>query len=278
MKSIRVDAHQHFWNYDPARHTWMSEEMTLLKNNLLPPDLLPHLQKCSFDACVSVQAEQSEGENTFLLGLAEKYDFIKGIVGWVDLCSANVEERLAYYSQFSKMKGFRHILQDETQRDFMLRPDFMQGISKLEKYNYTYDILIFTDQLPYTLDFIKAFPQQPFVIDHLAKPLIKQQIVGDWSSYMDKIATFENVSCKISGMVTEADWKHWQKKDFKIYLDSVVEAFGIDRLMYGSDWPVCTLAANYEEQFGIVQDYFSSFSQTEQDQFFGGNASKFYHL
>lgn len=278
MKNNRIDSHQHFWNYDPKRHTWMSDEMVILKNNFLPQDLALQLKKCCFDACVAVQAEQSEDENTFLLDLAENFDFIKGIVGWVDLRADNLEERLDYYSQFSKMKGFRHILQDETQRDFMLRTDFMQGISKLVKYNYTYDILIFTDQLPYALDFIKAVPQQSFVIDHLAKPLIKQQKVGDWSNYIKKIASFENVSCKISGMVTEADWNNWEKDNFKIYLDSVVEAFGTQRIMYGSDWPVCTLAANYEEQFGIVKEYFSSFSQTEQEQFFGGNASIFYHL
>lgn len=278
MESIRIDSHQHFWNYDPKRHTWMSDEMTLLKNNFLPPDLLPYLQKCNLDACVAVQAEQSEDENTFLLNLAENFDFIKGIVGWVDFQADNLEERLSYYSQFPKMKGFRHILQDEQQRDFMLRPAFLRGISKLEKYNFSYDILIFTDQLPYALDFVKAFPQQSFVIDHLAKPLINKQIVGNWRTYIEKIASYKNVYCKISGMVTEADWKHWKKEDFKIYLDSVVEAFGIDRLMYGSDWPVCTLAANYGEQFAIIQEYFSSFSRSEQDQLFGRNASSFYHL
>ncbi len=278
MEKIRIDAHQHFWKYHPARHTWMSDEMEVLKTDLMPPDLLPHLQNCSLDGCVAVQADQSEDENSFLLGLAEKYNFIRGVVGWVDLQAENVEERLAYYQQFPKMKGFRHVLQDETQRDFMLRPAFMRGISFLEKYNYTYDILIFTDQLPYALDFVQQFPTQRFVIDHIAKPNIKAQIMGEWQNYMTKIAASNNVYCKISGLVTEADWKNWKKEDFKAYLDVVVDCFGTDRIMYGSDWGVCQLAATYEAQFEIVNDYFSSFSASAKDQFFGGNAVKFYRL
>ena len=278
LKTKCIDAHQHFWHYDPAKHIWMCEEMGVLKTDFLPTDLAPLLTNCGLEGCVAVQANQAEEENTFLLNLVGKHDFIKGIVGWIDLRSENVEERLKYYQQFPTIKGFRHVLHDEAQRDFMLRPDFVRGISHLKKYNYTYDILIFTDQLAYTLDFVKAFPEQPFVIDHIAKPLIKQQIVGEWKDYMFKIASFQNVYCKISGLVTEADWTDWKKEDFKTYLDIVVEAFGTNRIMYGSDWPVCQLAATYEAQFGIVQDYFSSFSKTEQNKFFGGNAVEFYNL
>jgi L-fuconolactonase len=228
--------------------------------------------------CVAVQADQSEAENTFLLQLSKQHPFVEGIVGWVDLRATNVEERLRYYRQFPEMKGFRHVLHDEAQRDFMLRPDFMRGISQLKKYGYTYDILIFTDQLAYTLDFVKAFPEQAFIIDHIAKPLIKQQIVGEWADYMVKIASFDHVFCKISGLVTEADWQGWKKEDFTAYLDIVVEAFGTDRIVYGSDWPVCQLAASYQAQFDIVKDYFSTFSKTEQDKFFGENAVRFYGL
>jgi L-fuconolactonase len=278
LKTKGIDAHQHFWQYDPAKHIWMNEEMGVLKTDFLPSDLAPLLKNCGLKGCVAVQANQAEEENTFLLNLAAKYDFIKGIVGWVDLRAENAEERLKYYEQFHKIKGFRHVLHDETQRDFMLRADFKRGISHLKKCNYTYDILIFTDQLAYTLDLVKAFPEQPFVIDHIAKPLIKQQIVGEWKDYMLEIASHKNVFCKISGLVTEADWTGWKKDDFKNYLDIVVEAFGIDRIMYGSDWPVCQLAATYEAQFSIVQDYFSSFSKTEQNKFFGGNAKRFYNL
>jgi L-fuconolactonase len=278
MKTQRIDSHQHFWQYSPARHTWMSEDMASLKANFLPADLEPHLQACSLDGCVAVQADQSEDENAFLLNLATKYDVIKGIVGWVDLQAGDLEERLVYYQQFPVMKGFRHVLQDEAQRDFMLRPAFMRGVAMLKKHGYAYDILVFTDQLPHTLKFVEAFPNQRFVIDHLAKPLIKQQVVGEWQAGMAKIAAYENVYCKISGLVTEADWQNWRAKDFTAYLDIVVNLFGPDRIMYGSDWPVCQLAASYQAQFDLVKAYFSSFSPTEQTKLFGENAIRFYQL
>jgi L-fuconolactonase len=278
MKLSRIDAHQHFWHYDPARHVWMSEEMGSLKTDYLPPDLLPLLQTAQLDGCVAVQADQSEAENTFLLGLAEQHDFIKGIVGWVDLQADDLDERLAHYQQFSPLKGFRHVLHDEAQRDFMLRPAFRRGISKLARFGYTYDLLIFVDQMAYTLELVEAFPDQPFVIDHIAKPYIRQQTMDVWPTFMKQLAAHENVSCKISGLVTEADWQQWRPADFTTYLDTVVEAFGTDRILYGSDWPVCTLAGSYQAVYELVADYFRRFSQTEQDKFFGGNATRFYRL
>jgi L-fuconolactonase len=278
MKNLRIDSHQHFWKYDSAKHSWMNEEMGILKTDFLPVHLVPLLQICNINGCVAVQASQTEEENEFLLNLASTNDCIKGIVGWVDLRAKNLEERLEYYQQFSKIKGFRHIIHDEPALDFMLQPAFLRGVSALKKFDFTYDILIFAAHLPNTIAFIKALPQQAFVIDHLAKPLIKKQIIGDWQKYMTAIASYKNVFCKISGMVTEADWKNWKKDDFNNYLDAAVETFGIDRIMYGSDWPVCTLAAQYKEQFDIVKDYFLSFSEAEQAQVFGGNATKFYKL
>jgi L-fuconolactonase len=189
-----------------------------------------------------------------------------------------VESRLDYYTQFKLMKGFRHVLHDEADVDFMLRPAFLKGIGLLKKYGYTYDILIFPKHLPNTLKLVKAFPNQPFVIDHIAKPLIKKGDIKAWHKDLKAVAAHKNVSCKISGMVTEADWKNWKPTDFTPYIDAIVELFGIDRLMYGSDWPVCTLAATYEAQFGIIKDYFSRFSTNEQQQIFGENAIKFYDL
>ena len=190
-----------------------------------------------------------------------------------------VEARLEYYQKFPLMKGFRHVIHDEADINFMLRPAFLKGISLLKKYGYTYDILIFPEHLPNTLELVAAFPDQPFVIDHIAKPSIKTgENTEGWRTALKAVAQYENVSCKISGMVTEADWKNWKQADFTYYLDTVVELFGINRIMYGSDWPVCTLAAAYEAQFGIVKDYFSTFSKTEQAQFFGGNAARFYNL
>lgn len=278
MKALRIDSHQHFWNYDHKKHVWMNDDMTVLKTDYLPHDLEPFLKLCDLDGCIAVQANQAEIENDFLLSLSNQYDFIKGIVGWVDLQADNVADRLEYYQDFSKMKGFRHIIQDEQDMNFMLRPAFMKGVSMLKQFGFTYDILIFAAHLPNTLSFIKAFPDQPFVIDHIAKPNIKMGEIETWEKYMKEISSYENIYCKISGMVTEADWKKWKKENFTKYLDVVVEAFGIDRIMYGSDWPVCTLAASYQQQFNIVKEYFANFSKTEQESFFGVNATNFYQL
>ena len=274
----RIDSHQHFWHYDPTKHVWMNEQMGVLKTDYLPTELEPLLNRCQLVGCVAVQANQAAVENEFLLGLSDEHDFIKGVVGWVDLRAENVEERLEYYQQFPKMKGFRHVLHDEPELDFMLQPAFLSGASRLEQFGYTYDILIFEKHLSPTLTFIKNLPSQPFVIDHMAKPNLKTGDVNTWKKQLKEVAAFENVYCKISGMVTEADWQNWQNEDFMRYLDAVVEVFGTNRIMYGSDWPVCTLAATYQQQYDIVKDYFSNFSQIEQDCFFGENAIRFYHL
>jgi L-fuconolactonase len=278
MKTQRIDSHQHFWHYDPAKHIWMNEQMGILKTDYLPSDLEPLLKSCGLDGCIAVQANQAEIENEFLLELAEKNDFIKGIVGWVDLRAENIEERLAYYQQFSKIKGFRHVIHDEPDLGFMLQPSFIKGVSMLKNYGYTYDILIFPEHLPNTLKFVEAMPEQQFVVDHIAKPDIKWGEIEVWRKQIKKVASFENVHCKISGMVTEAEWQFWKQSDFTKYLDVIVKSFGINRVMYGSDWPVCTLAAKYEQQYNIVKDYFSKFSPSEQELFFGVNATKFYSL
>jgi len=275
---LRIDSHQHFWKYDPVRYDWIDDSMSVIQKDFLPEDLAPILKANGFDGCITVQSHQSEQENEFQLTNADKHSFIKGVVGWVDLQSPNIEERLDYYQQFKKLKGFRHILQGESQRDFMLRPDFLKGISLLKKYGYTYDILILPDQLKYTAEFLSLFPDQRFVIDHIAKPDIKQKELKNWEQGIKAIAAFENVYCKVSGMVTEADWQNWQPADFNNYLEVVTNSFGTKRLMYGSDWPVCKIAADYGQVLDIVKDYFSAFSQTEQQAFFGGNAIEFYNI
>lgn len=275
---VAIDSHQHFWNYSPQRQVWMTDEMTVLKRDFLPDDLLPLLKENSIDGCVAVQASQTEEENMFLLTLAAQHDFIKGIVGWVDLQSNRVESRLTYYKESKKMKGFRHIIHDEQDVDFMLRPDFMRGVGLLNRFGFTYDILIYPEHLVNTLKFVRRFPDQPFVIDHMAKPIIRESKVVEWKKELKAIAACDNVHCKISGLVTEAKWNSWRKDDFTPYLDAVVEMFGTDRLMYGSDWPVCTLSATYEDMFGIVKDYFSGFTLAEREKVFSGNATEFYGL
>ncbi|MBD0289422.1 MAG: amidohydrolase family protein [Flavisolibacter sp.] len=274
----KIDAHQHFWKFDPVRDSWINDDMKVIQKDFLPEDLAPLLQRNGFAGSVVVQSDQSEEENAFQLQNAEKFDFIKGVVGWVNLRAENIEERLHYYSQFKKMKGFRHVLQGEPERDMMLQPAFMNGIKLLNRYGFTYDILIYQDQLQYIPSFVSSFSDQPFVIDHIAKPNIKEGQLTNWKKDMAAVAQYENVYCKISGIVTEADWKNWEKAHFTPYLDAVVDAFGTDRLLFGSDWPVCLVAASYEEVVGIVEDYFSAFSKEEQEKLFALNATRFYNL
>ncbi len=273
-----IDAHQHFWKFDPVRDGWINDEMKIIQKDFLPADLEILLKENGIDGSVVVQSAQSEEENEFQLKNAEQYDFIKGVVGWTDLQAENVDEKLEHYQQYKKLKGFRHVLQGELQRDLMLQTAFMSGVSKLDKYGFTYDLLIFPDQLKYAVELVAAFPGQRFVLDHIAKPGIKNKNIDEWKKDILALADHKNVYCKISGLVTETDWNNWKKEDFNPYLDVVVECFGIKRIMYGSDWPVCIVAASYKEMKNIVDDYFASFSKDEQEDFFGNTAIEFYNL
>jgi L-fuconolactonase len=275
---MRVDAHQHFWKFDPVRDSWITNEMNVIRKDFLPQDLAPLLKKNKLDGCVAVQADPSDGETDFLLRLAGEFDFIKGVVGWIDLQAPDMEHRLDSLQQYPALKGFRHILQSEQDRAFMLRPEFKRGIRALNKFGYAYDLLILPDQLKYAIQLVQEFPDQKFVIDHLAKPLIRQGITEPWKQDMMEIAQYENVYCKLSGMVTEADWNNWQQDQIRPYLDIAAHAFGAKRILFGSDWPVCLLAASFEETLAIVEDFFSSFSERERALVFGGNAVEFYQL
>lgn len=274
---MRIDAHQHFWKYDPVRDAWITDEMAVIKRDFLPDDLTPELKQHNIDGCVSVQADQSEKETDFLLKLSEDHHCIKAVVGWLDLCNKNVRERLEYYTRFEKIKGFRHILQSESP-DFMLQKSFINGIAALSGFGYSYDILVFPTHLKSVVKLVQQFPDQPFVIDHLAKPYIKDGLIDEWRNDIKTLSAFDNVFCKISGMITEAKPKKWKKEDFTPYFDSVVELFGIDRIMFGSDWPVCLLEADYRSCIGLVENYFSSFSDHEKDKVFGSNAAGFYKI
>ncbi len=274
----RIDAHQHFWQFDPVRDAWITDDMAAIQRDFLPADLQPILQQHRLDGCVVVQSDQSPAENAFQLANADAHDFIKGVVGWVDLQAENVAERLDYYQQFAKLKGFRHVLQGEADRALMLKPAFQRGIGELEPRGFTYDLLILPDQLGYAAELAAAFPRQPFVVDHIAKPPIRAQEIDAWMRDIRTLAAHENVCCKVSGMVTEADWQHWEPEDFRPYLDVVFAAFGPRRVLYGSDWPVCNVAGGYARAIGILEDYLRPFSAAEQALFWGDNAVRFYGL
>lgn len=274
----RIDAHQHFWRFEAERDTWISAEMASLRRDFLPPDLQPLLQRHNFDGCLVVQSAQAEAENEFQLSNAAAHSFIKGVVGWVDLQAATVRERLAYYQQFAKMKGFRHVLQGEADRALMLRPEFRRGIAALSHYGFTYDLLILPDQLSFAGELASSFPNQAFMLDHLAKPRIREHLIDDWAHAIRALAAHANVSCKVSGLLTEADWQQWQPTDFRPYLDIVFNAFGSSRVLFGSDWPVCEVAGGYYRTMSLLEDYLAPFSLTEQAQFWGNNAVSFYNL
>lgn len=275
---MRIDAHQHFWNYDPVRNSWITDEMVVLKRNFFPQDLFPEMDSTGIEACVAVQADQSEAETNFLLELAQRNKKIAGVVGWVELCAANIVDRLEYFSQFDKLRGFRHVVQAEPDDRFLLSAPFLRGIAALKHFEYTYDILIYPKQLSAAIEMVEKFPQQRFAIDHLAKPPVRTGQLEPWAAQMKKIAAHSNVYCKLSGLVTEADWKNWHPDDFRIYLDIVCDAFGTDRLMFGSDWPVCLLAASYQQVTKLICDYSKKFSQVDRNRIFGENAIHFYQL
>jgi L-fuconolactonase len=275
---MTIDAHQHFWQFDPVRDVWIEEQsMSVIRRDFMPADLLPTLIKNEINGCIAVQADQSEKETIFLLGLAENFDFIKGVVGWIDIGNYQLEERLDFFSNYTKLKGFRHILQSE-KSEYMLERRFIDGVRLLGKRGFTYDILVFPRQLNAVQSMIKQLNSQAFVIDHMAKPLIKKGLIKQWAKDIKAIAKYENVHCKISGMITEADWYQWRDNDFTPYLDVVFEAFGSDRVMYGSDWPVCLLAAGYEKQLNLVKDYILKHIPSAEGKIFGDNAARFYKL
>ena len=283
---MRIDAHQHFWMYSAAQYAWISDEMAELKRDFLPRDLKPLLAGQTFDGSfdgsvdgsIVVQARQDLDETRWLLGLADQNDFVKGVVGWVDLCSPDLPAQLDEFAANRKFVGVRHILQGEADDEFMLRPDFQRGIARLAEHGLTYDLLLYPRHLPVAVKLVREFPEQRFVLDHIAKPAIADGLMDPWQRDICELGQFGNVFCKLSGMVTEARWKEWTPQDFQPYLDVVCEAFGKGRLMIGSDWPVCTLSGSYEETMGIVVDYVKRFMPEETDDILGGNCMRFYDV
>jgi len=275
---MRIDAHQHFWRYNAEDYQWIPEAGLILKQDRLPAHLQLLLARAGIEATIAVQARQSLAETDWLLQLADETQFIQGVVGWVDLCSPLVYEQLLHYSRHPKFRGVRHVVQAEPDDSFMLRPQFLHGLSLLAAFNLTYDLLLLPKHLRAAAEVAQKFPDQCFVLDHMAKPLIREQIHSPWEEDIRALAENPNVYCKISGMVTEAAWDSWKLADFKYYLDVVFDCFGRDRLMFGSDWPVCTLAADYGETVFIVQEYVHGWSKADLDKLFGNNAMNFYRI
>ncbi|HLZ90694.1 MAG TPA: amidohydrolase family protein [Candidatus Acidoferrum sp.] len=275
---MKIDSHQHFWRYDAVRDAWITEAMAVLKRDFLPADLAAELAANGIDASIAVQAAQSETETMFLLDLAEKSERIAGVVGWVDLQSSNVAERLEHFSHFPKLRGFRHVAQAEPDDRFLVRENFVNGVAHLHAFGFTYDLLVYPKQLPAAIELCSRLPQQRFVLDHLAKPEIKAGKTSPWAAQIQEIAQHKNVCCKLSGMVSEADWNNWQPEDFRPYLDVVFDAFGADRLLFGSDWPVCLVAATYHQVEQLIADYLKGFSESAKEKIFGANATRFYGL
>ena len=274
----RIDSHQHFWRYRPAEYPWMGERHLPIKRDILPPDMQPLLAAAGIDGTVAVQARQNLRECEFLLALADEYDFVRGVVGWVDLRAEDVEAQLDRFAAHPRFVGLRHIVHDEADDRFMLGGGFLRGLAALQQYDLRYDLLLFPQHIPIAIDVARQFPQQQFVLDHIAKPFIKDGVLQPWEDDIRALAALDNVWCKVSGMVTEAAWHEWTNADFVPYLDVVFDCFGVKRLMFGSDWPVCELAGSYSHVVGIVEDYIGALSADEQAAVMGGNASAFYQL
>jgi L-fuconolactonase len=275
---MRIDAHQHYWLYNERDYGWMDDSCEPIKRDFMPDHLKPLLASLGFAGSIVVQARQTLEETEWLLSLADQHSSILGVVGWLDLCSEQIDEQLQRFASHPKLRGVRHVVQDEPDDNFMLRADFQRGISRLKDYGLTYDLLLFPRHLKPAFQLVERFPEQPFVLDHIAKPNIAGSVISGWKEGIYELAAHPNVYCKLSGMVTEAKRGHWQAEDFRPYLDIVFDAFGSGRLMIGSDWPVCLLNGDYSSVMGIVLDYVKALPQADQEAILGGNCARFYGL
>jgi L-fuconolactonase len=274
---MKIDAHQHFWKYDQVKHAWITDEMKLIRRDFPPNDLFPLLQELKIDGTVAVQADETWRETEYLLDLADQYSWIKAVVGWVNVAGKDLEEYLDHASSLPKLKGFREILQAQSP-EYILRPEFVKGIQKLGKLDFTYDILILPEHLDASLQLVSKCPDQLFVIDHLAKPNIKTGEWKEWRKKMALLAERELVYCKLSGMITEADLKKWNYEDILPYMEIALDLFGPQKLMFGSDWPVCLVAGEYERVWETVNQFTDALSAGEKERIFGGTAQEFYRI
>ena len=275
---MMIDTHHHLWKYKPKDYGWMDNSMAVLKQDYLPEDLASELQNSGISGTVVIQARQSIDETRWLLELADRHSFIKGVVGWLDLCSPMLEQHLKEFASYPKLVGVRHVIHDEPDDDFMLGADFMKGIAQLEAYELCYDLLLFPRHLLRAVKLVRTFPNQHFVLDHLGKPQIKAGKIERWKNDIARLAGYPNVWCKLSGMVTEADHKQWHYKELLPYMEVVLNAFGPDWIMLGSDWPVCRLAGEYSEVLNVVHEFIKSLKNSDQEKILYRNAVDCYQL
>jgi len=274
----RIDAHQHFWRYDALEYEWIDDSMKGLRRDFLPGDLEPELRAAGFDACVTVQARQTLEETRWLLDLADRHPFIAGVVGWVDLRAGDLRAQLEPFAGRTKLVGLRHIVQAEPDDRFLLRPDFLRGVTALREVGLAYDILVYPRHLPAAVEFAQRLEGHRLVLDHLGKPDIRHGEMQEWRRHLRALAASGHVMAKLSGLVTEADWRAWTPEGLRPYLDVAFECFGPERLMIGSDWPVCLVAADYGRTLRLVTDYMRGRPAHDQDAVLGGNAARLWRL
>ncbi len=275
---MRIDAHQHFWKYAPTTHGWINDEMAVIRRDFLPNDLEPILSKHSIDGTVAVQADESIHETEFLLSLSEKHAFIKAVIGWIDLRSPQIHDQLAYFKKFRKLVGFRCIMQGQPDEAYLNNEIFIKNVVLLKDFDYTYDLLVYHHQLPSLLKFIEKIPENRLILDHIGKPDIKAKNYSKWKENIFELAQHPGIYCKLSGMITEANYSTWKYDDIVPYMDAVGEAFGAERICFGSDWPVCLVAGNYDKMIGVVEKWASQLNQKDYNQLFGLNTSRFYNI
>lgn len=274
----KIDSHHHLWRYNAAEYGWLDDDMKALRRDFLPKDLTAELAAAGIDGTVVVQARQTLDETRWLLDVADENPVIRGVVGWAPIAGEDFPGVMEEFENRPKLKGLRHVIQAEEDENYILRADFNAGMYAMRGSGLVYDILVYERQLPQTIEFVDEYPDQVFVLDHIAKPRIGAGILEPWSANLHELALRQNVWCKVSGLVTEADWKHWTPETLLPYLDTVVDAFGADRLIVGSDWPVCLVATEYAKWFEALRTYFARFSESEQNAIFGGTAIEVYQL
>jgi len=275
---MNIDTHQHFWRYRRDEYPWIGPGMDALRRDYLPGEFEELMKPAGFGGSIAVQARQVLEETCWLLELADEHPFIRGVVGWVDLCGADLGRQLEAFARHPRLRGVRHVVHDEVDDFFMLRKDFLTGVSVLSGFGLVYELLVFPRHLSVASQLVGMFPGQVFVLDHIGKPPIREGLLEPWETGIRRLASFPSVFCKVSGMVTEAEWKSWKQEDLAPYLDVIFDAFGTNRLMVGSDWPVCTLAAPYDRVMRIAKEYLCRYGPDEQEMVLGGNACRAYKL